>query len=200
MLVSVLLAPLAAAAETCPATPAALPASPLFAQDDPRLAAGTAVVIEKELRLGMVFVGGRLATDAAGAPACWHVALAAPYVAGHKRRQGDHRTPEGWYRLSDRPWSAFPHALTVHYPAPADAVRGLAASLIDQAQHDAILAAATADVAPPESTRLGGQILLHGGGGAADWTLGCVGFDDDAILTVRALLTPDLRGDVLILP
>lgn len=184
----------------CPSTAARLPRSALFSADDPRWAAGAVVVVLKAERLGMVYAGGRLATDADGAAACWHVALAAPYVDGHKQRLGDMRTPEGWYRMSDRPWSSFDHALTVHYPAPADADRGLADGLISQAERDAIVSAAARDRAPPEDTRLGGKILLHGGGGSSDWTLGCVGFDDEDILALRAMLPKDLRSNVLILP
>ena len=29
---------------------------------------------------------------------------------GHKEVQGDGKTPEGWYRASDKPWSTFDHA------------------------------------------------------------------------------------------
>jgi murein L,D-transpeptidase YafK len=187
----------ALAAPPCPATVDELPPSSLYEAADPRLA--HAVVVLKERRIALLLDDGALATTPAG-PACWTVALASGYVPGHKQRRGDLRTPEGWYRTSDRPWSAFRHALTVHYPSPADGDRGLAAGLVAAAERDAIAAAAVADRSPPMETRLGGQILLHGGGSGADWTLGCVAFEDEDILALRALLPRDLRADVLILP
>lgn len=82
--------------------------------------------------------------------------------AGHKRREGDERTPEGVYRLDSRnPRSSNHLALHVSYPAPAD------------------VAAARARGESP-----GGQIMVHGiknGAGwigrlhrLADWTDGCI--------------------------
>ena len=183
----------------CPATIAALPPSPLYDADDARWRGeGAVVVVLKERRLGMVYRAGVLAKTADGSPACWPVALASGYVPGHKQRRGDLRTPEGWYRTSDRPWSAFSHALTVHYPTPADAERGLEAGLISTEQHAGIVAAAARDRAPPMETRLGGRILLHGGGSRPDWTLGCVGFDDPDIVALRALIPASMRADLLI--
>jgi hypothetical protein len=182
----------------CPARVSELPAHDQLDPADPRWAAPV-VVILKEARRGMVFVEGQLAA-VQGGPACWQVGLGSEYPPGHKVRQGDRRTPEGWYPMSDRPWSAFPHALTVHYPDARDAERGLRDGLVTQAQHDAILAAVKEGREPPSSTRLGGKILLHGGGGWTDWTLGCVAFDDAHILALRTLLPQDLRANVLILP
>ena len=199
-LLTLTLAPLASAAELdCPATVGELPPSPLFQPTDQRFVSKPVVVVLKEARRGMVFVDGKLAT-VQGGPACWSVGLGSGYPPGHKVRLGDRRTPEGWYRLSDRPWSAFPYALTVSYPGPEDARRGLRDGLITQAQHAAIVAAARADRPPPMETKLGGRILLHGGGRSSDWTLGCVAFDDPDIALLRTLLPPDLKADVLILP
>lgn len=200
LLLHLALAPAASSAELdCPATVDRLPPSPLFQPTDKRFVSKAVVVVLKEARRGMVFVDGQLAT-VGGGPACWSVGLGSSYPSGHKVRLGDRRTPEGWYRLSDRPWSAFSYALTVSYPGPEDARRGLRDGLITQAQHDAILAAARADVPPPMETKLGGRILLHGGGGFTDWTLGCVAFDDADIALLRTLLPGDLKADVLILP
>lgn len=188
-----LLASLALAAP-CPPTVAELPDSPLYERGDARLQ-GTAIVVLKEARRIMVYRGSALLPDA-----CWSMALASTYVPGHKQRQGDMRTPEGWYRTSDRPWSSFYSAITVHYPRAADAKRGLEQGLITQAQHDAIVAADEAGRAPPMETRLGGQIVIHGGGGKRDWTLGCVGMEDAEIDGMRALLPAGMRADLLVLP
>jgi L,D-peptidoglycan transpeptidase YkuD (ErfK/YbiS/YcfS/YnhG family) len=34
---------------------------------------------------------------------------------------------------------------------------------------------------PPQTTRLGGEIYIHGRGSRSDWTLGCIALDDDAM-------------------
>jgi hypothetical protein len=181
----------ASSSPACPADVSSLPA-------DPRLQ-GTAVVVWKGARAAAVYRGGVLAGTEAG-PACWRVALAPGAPEGAKQRQGDLRTPEGWYRTWDRPWSRFSHALTISYPGPADAERGLRDGLVTAAQAEAIRAAAAADRPPPMDTALGGLILLHGGGSAADWTLGCVAFEDADLVALRSLLPAELRSDVLILP
>lgn len=183
----------------CPAALSDLPPSPLFSATDPRLTSGTVVIVLKEARQAMVFTAGKRA-QTSGGPACWSIGLAQGYPAGHKQRLGDMKTPEGWYRLSDRPWSSYPYALTVHYPNASDAKRGLRDGLVTTAQHDAIVAAARADRSPPMETKLGGRIAMHGGGGHNDWTLGCIALDDPDIVALRSLLPADLRADILLLP
>jgi murein L,D-transpeptidase YafK len=184
--------------DDCPATVAELPEG--VDRTDPRLQGKAVLVVLKEARRVMAYTDGKLATTADGKRACWRVALGTPYPEGHKVRMGDLRTPEGWYRTSDRPWSAFYHAITIHYPSSADAKAGLADGRITQAQHDAIVAAEKADIEPPSETRLGGKILFHGGGSTADWTLGCVALEDADIDALRSLLPASRRTDTLILP
>ena len=74
---------------------------------------------------------------------------------GHKRQQGDERTPEGDYRISGRnPNSRFHLSLRVSYPDPADRAQ-----------------ARRRGVDP------GGDIMIHGAtppGRAGDWTDGCI--------------------------
>jgi murein L,D-transpeptidase YafK len=161
------------------------------------------MVVEKEARRIGLYRQGALVT-LSGAPACWPVALgitdAGVYPPGPKVRQGDRRTPEGLYATSDKPWSSFKNAIAVHYPNAADAAAGLRSGLITQAQHDAIVAAVKAGKKPSQETRLGGEILVHGGGSAADWTWGCVALDDAALITLRAALPAGMVAEVLILP
>ena len=157
------------------------------------------IVVLKDARRIGVYDGGSLAKTESG-PACWSIGLAGTYVSGHKQRQGDMRTPEGWQRTSDRPWSRFYHALTVHYPGPADAARGLAEGLINAEQYDAIVAAHRRGRLPPMNTKLGGLIAIHGGGGTSDWTLGCVALDNEHIDAMRDLLPANMRTDLLVLP
>lgn len=192
--------PPAPASPTCPPTVADLPASPLYDTSDARLQGDALIVVLKGIRRLGVYRDGSLVPLGDDGSACWPVGLASGYVDGHKQRQGDLRTPEGWQRTSDRPWSRFYHALTVHYPSPDDAARGLTDGLITQAQHDAIVEAHRKRHLPPMNTKLGGLIAIHGGGGSSDWTLGCVALDDDAIDAMRGLLPSTLRTDLLVLP
>lgn len=99
---------------------------------------------------------------------------------GDKEVEGDGRTPEGeFYVFVKNPRSSFYLSLGVSYPAPDDAERGLRAGLISRAQRDAIVAAHRARRTPPQTTRLGGQIFIHGNGASSDWTLGCVALEDE---------------------
>lgn len=187
------------AAADCPSTTAALPLPAWAGPADPRLGRDALVVVLKEARRIGVYSGGALEPGA-----CWPVALAwrrpGEDVDGPKRRRGDRRTPEGWYRTADKPESRYYHALWVSYPNAADAERGLADGLISRAVHDRIVEADRAGRLSPQDTALGGQILIHGGGARVDWTLGCVAMADADIDALRARLPDGQRTDVLLLP
>ena len=95
-----------------------------------------------------------------------------------KRRQGDHRTPEGLYRIDSRnPASRFHLALHISYPEPSDKER-----------------ARKLGVSP------GGDIMIHGLGREFkslgtkqylyDWTAGCIAVTDTEIEEIWRLV-PD---------
>ena len=88
----------------------------------------------------------------------------------------------------------------MHYPNALDAEKGLGEGRIDAATERSIRTALSSDRKPPQSTPLGGEILLHGGGSGSDWTLGCVAMENEDIDALRALLPVDLRVDVVVLP
>jgi len=101
---------------------------------------------------------------------------------GDKERQGDGRTPEGdFYVCMKNDRSNFYLSLGLNYPDASDAARGLRDGLITRAQHDRILRANGRRRCPPWDTKLGGEIFIHGGGSASDWTLGCVALDNEHI-------------------
>jgi murein L,D-transpeptidase YafK len=101
---------------------------------------------------------------------------------GDKVRQGDRKTPTGTFRVVTRnDQSSFHLFLGLSYPDAEDATRGLTDGLVSAAQAEAIRQADAAGRVPPWNTALGGAIGLHGGGGGADWTLGCVAMDDASI-------------------
>ncbi|MCW5746810.1 MAG: L,D-transpeptidase family protein [Alphaproteobacteria bacterium] len=148
------------ATDMMPALPAALP--------DGRQA--DLVVIHKSVRRMVLSRDGRVL-------ATYRVALGFDPI-GHKRREGDGRTPEGRYIIDGRnPRSRFHLSLHVSYPAPPD-----------------VAAARTAGVDP------GGDIMIHGqpnGRGwlafwrqRRDWTAGCVAVTDKEIREIWSLV-PD---------
>ncbi len=101
---------------------------------------------------------------------------------GDKVKQGDGRTPEGdFYVCMKNERSKFYLSLGLSYPNASDAARGLRDGLITRAQHERIESAIERGAKPPWDTALGGEIFIHGGGTASDWTWGCVALDNEHI-------------------
>lgn len=95
--------------------------------------------------------------------------------SGHKRREGDGRTPEGRYTIDSRHRSRRFHLfLHISYPS---------------AQDRAAFRAAVGAGKLPRDARVGGNIGIHGERRGwswlphkwIDWTRGCIAVDDDEI-------------------
>src|SRR5215218_2965564 len=100
--------------------------------------------------------------------------------SGDKEVEGDGKTPEGdFYVFTKNSDSKFHLSLGLSYPAKEDALRGLAAGLISETDHDDIVAAVDNGKMPPQKTPLGGEIYIHGGGTERDWTEGCVAMKNE---------------------
>jgi murein L,D-transpeptidase YafK len=98
---------------------------------------------------------------------------------GDKEKQGDGKTPEGeFYIFTKNPKSSYYLSLGVSYPSIEDAKRGLEQKIITKKEHDSIIQAIKNKKTPPQKTKLGGEIYIHGNGSATDWTWGCVALDD----------------------
>lgn len=179
-----------------------LPASNEHEPSDPRLKTDHLIVVQKSARRVMLFSNGKIRRDRhGGRPSCWQAAFASGNGGdGDKVREGDMRTPEGWFRTSNRPQSQFYGAILIHYPSVKHAKRGLNLGLISQNEYDNIERAEKRGSIPPQDTPLGGLILLHGGGAASDWTLGCIAMNDYDIDELRAALLRGMRVWILILP
>ena len=96
-----------------------------------------------------------------------------------KKQEGDGATPEGeFYVFVKNNKSAYYLSLGVSYPNVEDAERGLRDGLITKAEHDAIVEAQRKKIAPPQYTKLGGLIYIHGNGAKSDWTWGCVALEN----------------------
>jgi murein L,D-transpeptidase YafK len=94
---------------------------------------------------------------------------------GPKEGEGDGKTPQGeFYVAVKNPESKYRLALCISYPGAADAERGLCEGMISLEEYDRIIAANSERLLPPQGTKLGGAIYIHGGGTAKDWTRGCV--------------------------
>ena len=142
---------------------------------DPRL------LVEKSRRTLTVFSDGMPVKT-------YRVALSRSWV-GDKEREGDRRIPEGdFYVCSKNDASKYHLALGLSYPNEEDAERGLASGLITKREHRAIVDAVKHYRRPPWNTKLGGEIMVHGGGTATDWTTGCVALSDDDIEELYPLL------------
>ena len=135
---------------------------------------GPRVVVRKAARRLELFAGGERVR-------VFRVGLGfAP--EGDKERQGDGRTPEGdFYVCMKNDRSNFYLSLGLNYPDAADAARALSERLITRAEHDRIVRANQQGRCPPWDTKLGGEIFIHGGGAASDWTLGCVALENEHV-------------------
>jgi murein L,D-transpeptidase YafK len=101
--------------------------------------------------------------------------------AADKSIEGDEATPLGeFYICAKNPRSRYFLSLCISYPNAEDAERGLAAGLISAEEHGQILDALKAGRMPPQHTRLGGEIYIHGHGGRAapQGTRGCIALSD----------------------
>lgn len=101
-----------------------------------------------------------------------------------KAEEGDGSTPVGeFYVYTKNEQSKFYLSLGLSYPNKEDAERGLRDGLITQEEHDAITIAINEKKMPPQKTRLGGEIYIHGGTVAepTDWTQGCVALTNNEI-------------------
>ena len=155
-------------AQQSPSTAAADAQSQPLNLSDPR------IVITKGARTLELFDGERLVKT-------YPMVLGFAPV-GDKEVVGDGKTPEGeFYIFVKNDKSKFYLSLGLSYPDADDAKRGLEKRLITRSQHDQIIDAIARKRMPPQNTKLGGEIYIHGGGTGRDWTLGCIALDNGSI-------------------
>lgn len=116
---------------------------------------------------------------------------------GPKERAGDGKTPEGVYFICLKKQGKYGPSLGVSYPSERDARRAGA----DAALIACIRERALRKERPPWGTPLGGEIYIHGGGTASDWTAGCVALNDADAEALYALVPEgtevEIRADAL---
>lgn len=117
---------------------------------------------------------------------------------GDKEVEGDGRTPEGdFYAFVKNNKSKYAASLGVSYPSAEDAERGLAAGLIPETEADSIKSAIQTLTMPPQKTRLGGEIYIHGGGIENDWTEGCIALNDEDMVELFDSVPAGVRIRIL---
>jgi murein L,D-transpeptidase YafK len=140
------------------------------------------IIVRKEARLLLVFYEGRQERS-------YPVTLGRNWAAD-KAVEGDEATPLGeFYVCAKNPRSKFFLSMCLSYPNAEDADRGLAANLITPAEHAAIVEAVRRRATPPQHTRLGGEIYIHGedpraaapAGARGSGTRGCIALENSAM-------------------
>lgn len=136
------------------------------------------ILIEKAAR--------RLRLRVPGEPERWYPVVLGRNAGADKAVEGDLATPLGEFTVCARnPRSRFFLSLCLSYPNAAHATRGLASGLIDAVEYGLILAALDTGRVPPQKTRLGGEIYIHGEDPQSrDWTHGCIALRNGAMLEV----------------
>jgi hypothetical protein len=113
---------------------------------------------------------------------------------GDKYMRGDGRTPEGdFFVCVKNPSSKYYKGLGINYPSPRHAEEAYLLGAISKDEYLRILRANEKGTLPPDNTRLGGDIFIHGGGAGADWTLGCVAlsnYDIEELFEIIPVGTP----------
>lgn len=151
--------------------------------DSPRIASIMKIVIRKEARLLLALGDDRPERS-------YPITLGRNWSAD-KAVEGDQATPLGeFYICAKNPRSKFFLSMCISYPNAEDAERGLSADLITPAEHIAILDAISRRAMPPQHTRLGGEIYIHGedprsrasaGAPPFSGTRGCISLDNSAM-------------------
>lgn len=132
------------------------------------------VVVTKSKRVLQLYSDGRVVRT-------YRVGLGLSPIED-KVRAGDRRTPEGdFYICMKNSHSQFYLSLELSYPNQKHAERGLRDGLITRAQYNQIVSALERKRVPPQNSRLGGELFIHGNGSQNDWTWGCVALDDKDI-------------------
>ncbi len=109
--------------------------------------------------------------------------------AGFKQRIGDDITPIGTYKIA---WinkkSPFYRFYGFNYPSENNANQALSAGLLSKQAYTSIITAHKKNEIPPQHTRIGGRIGIHGLGKANEtihkmmnWTHGCIALTNQQI-------------------
>lgn len=121
-----------------------------------------------------------------------------------KRQMGDDVTPRGTYAVGwIRREGKFVHFIGLNYPSVVDAKRGLEDGIIDRQTFERIRVAHEHGEPPPQNTKLGGYIGIHGVGKGsleihrlANWTAGCIAVENHQIRRLARLIRVGTRVEI----
>jgi murein L,D-transpeptidase YafK len=159
------------------------------------------VLVIKSKRLLIVKKGSQIIKK-------YHVALGQG-GAGGKRVEGDKHTPEGRYEIvALRPSHKFHYFIQLNYPSRQDAMAGYRNGLISWEELVHIYQAhQEQNGIPPQRTRLGGFVGIHGIGKETpqrlqiqrgiNWTQGCIALTNDEIDELRQFIHLGTRVTIL---
>ena len=123
---------------------------------------------------------------------------------GAKRKFGDKKTPLGVYKIIKfKGNSNFHYFMHLDYPNLSDALYGYKNKIISATEFKNIASAIKHDNIPPQDTKLGGHIGIHGLGDTTDqklsihngvnWTQGCIAITNEEINDLRKYVTIGTR-------
>jgi murein L,D-transpeptidase YafK len=115
---------------------------------------GARLLVIKEQRRCELWIGGTMVK-------AYRVQLS-QNGKGAKSRRYDQRTPEGDYAICAHRPSKYHRGLWISYPGLKDAERGVKEKRIGEEMRARIAAALERGECPPQNTRLGGLVMLHG--------------------------------------
>jgi murein L,D-transpeptidase YafK len=150
-------------------------------------AANLNLIVDKGVRTLRLMRAGRLER-------CYPISLGRN-AGADKCVEGDCATPLGEFFICARnPHSRFLLSLCISYPNAEHAARGLRDGLITAQEYTLIIEALREQRMPPQKTRLGGEIYIHGENPDAsscaqqrqDWTHGCIALDNSAMQELYA--------------
>ncbi len=109
---------------------------------------------------------------------------------------GDQSTPLGEYHITEiRPSVHFDLFLAIDYPGPEDALRAVRGGRLGAEDYRRIQLAHARGEPPPQDTRLGGHLGIHGlGAGDPDiqaninWTNGCIALSNEQVEELARLV------------
>lgn len=116
---------------------------------------------------------------------------------GDKLAEGDLKTPEGDFYVTDRAPSQFHKWLGLSYPDSRRAWQGRLNGKITWLELWYLRVLDLNEMIPYSHTALGGDVGIHGGGSQRDWTLGCIAMDNDDLDKLYEVVTPGTRVRVL---
>ncbi len=125
--------------------------------------------------------------------------------AGVKKRQGDGITPLGEFKVSSiNRRSKFGIFIAINYPSKEYAERGYKTGILTKSAYREVLDAHNKGTLPPQNSRLGGHLGIHGVGGASlkihrliNWTNGCVALDNDQMKQLLHWVTVGMKVKIM---